>query len=232
MGKAMNGHYSSAMKSDTYVSPKWIIDALGPFDLDPCTPENMPWQTAAHRFTKKEDGLMQAWFGRVWLNPPYAREAKKWMRKLCDHGNGIALLLARTETKDWFETVWPKADSILFLKGRFYFYDESGKRLPANCGAAPALIAYGENNTTSLFESKIPGKLLPLNQTTIIVVGVSPSWFSIVSMAVRNTGSDEDLKPIYEFVERAAPDKILGNQHWREKVRQQIQKYRYKYNDQ
>lgn len=231
MAKAMNGHYSSAMKSDTYLTPKWIIDALGPFDLDPCTPEVMPWPTASLRFTKLDDGLTQPWFGRVWLNPPYGREAVKWTRRLADHGNGIALLLARTETADWFESIWPKADSILFLKGRVYFHDQQGLRLPANCGAAPALIAYGQGNTTSLAESGIKGKLLPLNHTHIVVVGVSPSWFSVVSIAIRNTGSDDDLRPIYDFVERLSPDKVAGNQYWREKVRQQVQRYRYKTNN-
>lgn len=162
MAKAMNAHHSAAMKSDTYLTPKWMIDALGPFDLDPCTPEIMPWQTAAHRFTKKEDGLIQEWFGRVWLNPPYGRQAVRWTRKLSDHGNGTALLLARTETADWFETIWPVAHSILFLKGRIYFHDETGKRLPANCGAAPALVAYGEYNSEMIAQSKIEGKHIPL----------------------------------------------------------------------
>lgn len=226
MSKAMNGHFSSAMKSDTYISPKWIIDALGPFDLDPCTPEVMPWQTATYRFTKKEDGLIQNWFGRVWLNPPYGREAVKWTKKLSNHNNGTALLLARTETADWFQTIWDLADSILFLKGRIYFYDENGKRYAANCGAAPVLVGYGEENTERLSQSKIPGKFIPLNVINIVVVGVSPTWFSVVSIAIKNTGNDSDLKPIYEYVERIAPDKISGNQHWREKVRQQVQRYR------
>lgn len=162
MGRSMNSHHSAMMKSDTYLTPPLIVEALGPFDLDPCTPDVMPWKTAANRFTKKEDGLIQNWFGRVWLNPPYGRQAVKWTRKLSEHGNGIALLLARTETADWFETIWPKADSILFMKGRIYFHDQDGKRLPANCGAAPVLVAYGRNNTESLIISKIPGKLIQL----------------------------------------------------------------------
>lgn len=228
----MNGHYSSAMKSDTYITPKWLIDALGTFDLDPCTPPVMPWQTAGKRYTKEDDGMIQPWFGRVWLNPPYGREAVIWNRKLSTHGNGTSLLLARTETADWFEAVWPTAHSILFLKGRIYFHDVTGKRLPANCGAAPVLVAYGENNTEALADSKIPGKLLPLNHTPVIVVGISPSWFSVVSIAIRNTGSDEDLKPIYDIIERMAPEKVIANRHWREKVRQQVQRYRYKIDNQ
>ena len=54
------------------VSPE-IVSALGPFDLDPCSPVNRPWPTAAQHFTVRDDGLAQAWHGRVWCNPPFGR---------------------------------------------------------------------------------------------------------------------------------------------------------------
>lgn len=41
----------------TWLTPKWIIDALGPFDMDPCVPDHMPWSTATRMVTKAEDGL-------------------------------------------------------------------------------------------------------------------------------------------------------------------------------
>lgn len=228
MSKAINGHHSAAMKSDTYLTPLSIIRALGDFDLDPCTPEIMPWQTAKNMLNKTHNGLLAEWFGRVWLNPPYGREAVKWVSKLAAHNNGTALLLARTETKDWFTSVWPVASAILFMKGRIYFHDAMGERLPANCGAAPVLVSYGEADRDRLESCGIDGKFLPLNYTPVIVVGVTPSWFSVVSIAVRNTGSDSDLQPLYEYVSRMAPEKVAGNAHWKEKVRQQVQKYRLK----
>lgn len=230
MSKSMNSHHSSVMISDTWLTPKYIIDALGEFDLDPCTPEFMPWETAKTRFTKADDGLIQQWLGRVWLNPPYSREAGIWMKKLAEHNRGTALLLARTETKDWFQNVWPKAEAILFMDRRIHFHLPDGSKAKANCGAAPALIAYGEEDGIKLAESGIGGKYIPLNYTPIIVVGASPSWFSVVSMSVRQQGSDEDLAPIYDLVERMAPEKVIANRHWREKVRQQIQVYRKKQN--
>jgi hypothetical protein len=70
MSNAIGSHHSSAMKSDVWLTPPSIIQALGRFDLDPCTPEIMPWVTAEKRFTKADDGLIQDWTGRVWLNPP------------------------------------------------------------------------------------------------------------------------------------------------------------------
>jgi hypothetical protein len=160
--RSMNSHHSSAMVTDTWLTPKPIIEALGEFDLDPCTPEIMPWLTAKNRYTKVDCGLRSPWFGRVWLNPPYGREAVKWTQKLADHGNGIALILARTETKDWFDTVWNRADAILFLKGRIYFHDKNGVKAKANCGAAPVLVAYGKNNVEALRFCGIEGKLIEL----------------------------------------------------------------------
>ena len=40
------------------------------------------------------DGLSREWVGRVWMNPPFGRDAVKWMRRLAAHGDGIALLPA------------------------------------------------------------------------------------------------------------------------------------------
>jgi hypothetical protein len=226
--RSMGSHQSASMISDTWLTPPEIIQALGPFDLDPCTPEVMPWATAAHRFTPADDGLLQEWFGRVWLNPPYSREAVKWLRKLSGHGNGIALTFARTETDMFFREVWEKGDAILFLRGRLHFHLPDGTRAKANAGAPSCLIAYGMANVERLeacSTSELPGRFLPLSYTHVIVVGVSPSWFSVVSIAVRRHG-DNDLRPIYEMVERMAPDKVAGNQHWKEKVRQKVQVYR------
>lgn len=54
----MNAHHSSAMKSDTYITPKWIIDSLGNFDLDPCTPPIMPWPTAGKPYACHRDRML------------------------------------------------------------------------------------------------------------------------------------------------------------------------------
>lgn len=160
--RAMGSHQSSRMISDTWITPKPIIDALGPFDLDPCVADNMPWRTATKSFNRSSNGLQQGWEGRVWLNPPYNREAVKWLNKLADHGNGIALIFARTETSWFFESVWNKATALLFIEGRIYFHKEDGTRARANAGAPSVLIAYGENNAKILQNSKIPGKFIRL----------------------------------------------------------------------
>lgn len=159
---AIGSHQSSRMISDTWITPKWIIDELGEFDLDPCTPKEMPWITAKTRYTKEDDGLKQKWKGRVWLNPPYSREATKWLAKLADHGDGIALIFARTETSWFFKDIWNRADGLLFLEGRIYFHHGCGKKARANAGAPSVLVAYGRKNNSVLKNCKIKGQYINL----------------------------------------------------------------------
>lgn len=160
MSRAMGSHQSARMLNDEWLTPPNIIAELGPFDLDPCAPINRPWPTAYKHYTKEDNGLEKEWNGCVWLNPPYSREAAKWLRKLADHGNGIALTFARTETKWFFETIWKRADSILFIEGRLHFHYVDGTRAKANAGAPSVLVAYGKGNSTALRECGINGQWL------------------------------------------------------------------------
>lgn len=148
--KGLSGHQSASMKSDVWLTPKNILEPLGSFDLDPCSPPNHPWQIAPRIFTINDDGLKQPWFGRVWLNPPFSKQAIHWLRKLVIHGNGIALIAARTETRMFFECVWDVADAICFLRSRPHFHREDGTRAKANSGAPICLIAYGKENAKAL----------------------------------------------------------------------------------
>lgn len=90
---------------------------------------------------------------RIWLNPPFGREAVKWLRRMRDHGNGVALIPARTETAMFYETVWGSADGVLFIKGRPHFHYVDGRRAAFNSGAPIALVAYGSDNLESLRQS-------------------------------------------------------------------------------
>lgn len=133
--------------NDTWLTPPELIKALGEFDLDPCTPENMPWQTAKKMLCKERDGdgLTAEWKGRVWCNPPYGRETFKWLEKLAAHGRGIALIFARTDTKGFHEQVFQKAKGIFFFKGRIKFYKADGTQGIAP-NAASCLVAYSVND--------------------------------------------------------------------------------------
>lgn len=159
----MGGHQSAHMLKDEWLTPRFIIDSLGDFDLDPCSPMNRPWDTAKNHYTIADNGLSSPWFGRVWLNPPYGKETGAWLERLSTHGNGIALIFARTETEMFFEQVWGKANALLFFKGRLYFHHVNGEKAKANAGAPSVLIAYGENNVKSLETIKKFGKLIILD---------------------------------------------------------------------
>ena len=151
--RSLSGHQSARMKNDEWLTPPEILAALGTFDLDPCAPINRPWDTAIHHYDVRDNGLCLDWHGRVWCNPPFGREAVKWLVKMRDHGNGIALIPARTETAMFFETVWGHADAICFIKGRPHFHYVDGTRAKFNSGAPICLVAYGLHNATVLHSS-------------------------------------------------------------------------------
>ena len=164
VAKSMSGHQRpNRGASDTWLTPPEIIEALGPFDLDPCVPPSMPWSTA--KFTYARDGLTEPWFGRVWMNPPFGPEASMWVSKLAGHNDGIALVAARTETKWWHDHIWPKARAILFLEGRPHFHYPDGTRAPFNSGVPIVLVAYGKECADRLRTRKadcLKGKLVTL----------------------------------------------------------------------
>lgn len=164
---SLSAHQSAAMKNDEWLTPPEILAKLGRFDLDPCAPapERRPWATADRHFSVEDDGLACPWHGRVWMNPPFGRQAIKWMRRLADHGDGIALIPARTETAMFVETVWRRADAVLFIAGRPHFHRVDGSRAQFNSGAPICLVAYGIHNVAALQRSGL-GQLVPVIRNT------------------------------------------------------------------
>lgn len=160
--KGMGSHQSSDAGKTEWLTPPVILEKLGSFDLDPCSPINRPWDTAMHHYTVLDDGLNKEWFGKVYCNPPYGSQTSVWLNKLSKHGNGIALVFARTETEMFFEEVWNKADALLFIKGRLFFHHVTGERGSSNSGAPSVLIAYGSDCVIQLEKSNIEGKLIYL----------------------------------------------------------------------
>lgn len=115
------------LTSNTYewATPKYFYDELDKefhFNLDPCaTKENAKCKDF---FTIKDDGLCHAWFGNVFMNPPYGREIYKWVRKAyfesLTYGKTVVCLLpSRTDTKWWHE--YCMKGEIRFIKGRLKF---------------------------------------------------------------------------------------------------------------
>ena len=126
---------------------------------------------AARHYTIKDNGLVQPWSGRCYCNPPYGPETGKWLARLADHGDGIALIFARVETEAWFEHVWPKASAVLFLRGRLTFYTVKGKPAPYNGGVPSALVAYNKRNSAVLRTSGIAGAFVDLRDGAVDIYG-------------------------------------------------------------
>lgn len=155
-------------KNDTWITPPEIWTKLGRFDTDPACPEFIRCPIAGCCYTPSDDGLKQKWIGRVWLNPPFNRyERPKWMRRMADHGNGIMLIPAATETKAFKESVWDRATAVCFVEGRPHFHHEDNTRAKFNCGTAIVLVAYGEENAYRLRESGL-GTTLYLSGRTAV----------------------------------------------------------------
>lgn len=119
----MNVHFSS--KTDLWATPDDFFnkqDSIHGFTLDPCaTEENAK---CAQFYTKEDDGLAQDW-GRnvVWMNPPYGREIKHWMKKAYESSKQgatvVCLVPARTDTAWWHD--YAMKGDIEFIRGRLKF---------------------------------------------------------------------------------------------------------------
>jgi hypothetical protein len=163
--RSIAGPHSAKASTDVWLTTPYVLQALGEFDLDPCAaPEPRPWPTARTHIALPEDGLKADWpaTARVWLKPPYGRQTGTWLQRLADHGNGIALIFARTDTDMFFEQVWLRGTSALFLRGRLTFYSPRGEMASFNAGGPSVLVAYGEDNATVLRNCGLAGRYLQL----------------------------------------------------------------------
>nr|WP_255599547.1 phage N-6-adenine-methyltransferase [Afifella sp. IM 167] len=215
------------------MTPPHVLAALGPFDLDPCAaPEPRPWPTATHHFVEAPgedgDGLAREWFGRVFLNPPYARSViGNWMAKMAAHGRGggrgIALVFARTDTA-WFQRdVFGGADAALFLEGRLYFHHPDGRRARANAGAASVLAAYGRNDADLLACCGLAGRFAPITLPRFVPALLRRrTWREAVSEWMALQDGPATIEALYRALAGTATAR--RNRHARAKIRQTLQR--------
>lgn len=137
-------HYSS--KTDMWATPQDFFDtwdAVFNFDLDVCaTPENAKCD---RYYTEAQDGLTQPWMGVCWMNPPYGRAIKYWMKKAYESARlgatVVCLVPARTDTYWWHE--YAMKGEVVFIRGRLKF-GGSKNSAPFPCAVVifPARLTY------------------------------------------------------------------------------------------
>ena len=120
-----NVHFSSETNEwSTPIDLYNSLDEIYNFTLDPCsTKENAKCDKF---FTIEDDGLKQDWSkDTVFMNPPYGREIKDWVKKAYEESikgaTVVCLIPSRTDTKYWHDYIFPYSREITFLKGRLKF---------------------------------------------------------------------------------------------------------------
>ena len=147
----------SSNATDEWYTPKELIDSLGSFDLDPCAPVNPLWETAKVMYNKNDNGLLQNWGGRVWLNPPYSRPLiELFIQKMAEHNNGIALLFNRLDSAMMQDVILKKATSMKILRKRIRFYRPDGTQ-GGSPGCGSILFAFGDYNDMILRKNNLQG---------------------------------------------------------------------------
>jgi site-specific DNA-methyltransferase (adenine-specific) len=114
-------------KTDEWPTPPELFAQLdaqyGPFTLDPCAGADNAKCPAY--FTREQDGLAQRWAGRVFMNPPYGRPIRAWMRKALESVQSgdaelvVCLVPVRTGSA-WWQSYATRGE-ITYLPGRLKF---------------------------------------------------------------------------------------------------------------
>jgi len=61
----LGSHQTSVGKTQVHITPRWIINRLGPFDLELAAADPRPWNCAQRNFTECDDGLAREWNGQM-----------------------------------------------------------------------------------------------------------------------------------------------------------------------
>lgn len=124
----MNTELMFSSKDQTWETPIEFFDKVNEefnFDIDVCA---IPQTAKCEKYyTPDIDALKQEWSGVCWMNPPYGKDIKIWIKKAYEESlKGaivVCLIPSRTDTTYWHEFIFPYASEIRFIKGRLKFGD-------------------------------------------------------------------------------------------------------------
>ena len=121
----MNANVMFSSATDLWSTPRATFDALDSefgFTLDPCATTGNA--KCVKFYTLADDGLSQDWSGdTVFMNPPYGRTIKHWIKKAYDSAQQgatvVCLVPARTDTAYWHD--YCIKGEVRFIRGRLKF---------------------------------------------------------------------------------------------------------------
>jgi ParB family chromosome partitioning protein len=135
--EACGPHVAHATGENEWYTPPEYIEAaravMGEIDCDPASIEIANRIVKAKKFYSiKDDGLMQKWGKRIWMNPPYSQPL---IAEFCESvtvryesgevEQACVLVNNATETT-WFQRMLEKASAVCFIRGRVKFLNIEG----------------------------------------------------------------------------------------------------------
>jgi hypothetical protein len=145
---------------DSWCTPRWLAEALGEFDLDPCSNPRSHIR-ASFRVSLEDggDGLCPSVYedepggfrgndgllyytldtDRVFVNPPYSRnQVMKWVDNYAH--TDFTFLLRWDPSTQWFRKIWHASNYIWFANRRINFEPPPG--VPSSSNPYPHALFF------------------------------------------------------------------------------------------
>jgi hypothetical protein len=152
---------TSSLSAEWYTPAPYVEAArevLGTIDLDPASCELANRTVKAARFFDAgADGLTRAWYGRVWLNPPYGPLCAPFVaRALAEHAAGrvpaaVLLLNAYSVDTRWFRPLWDEL--LCFSYDRIHMFGLDGEAARPSAGSVFVYLGTDRGRFARVFET-------------------------------------------------------------------------------
>lgn len=103
---------------------------MGGIDLDPASNEAANVSIKAKKiYTSKDNGLVQPWAGRVWMNHPFSRQANSaWINKLVSeyeagHVTEACCITFASTSENWFRPLLKRPQCFLVPRTNYLLPD-------------------------------------------------------------------------------------------------------------
>lgn len=168
--KELNVHVSRNSGENEWYTPIKYIElarkVMGSIDLDPASSEAAnEIVKAGQYFTMENDGLIQEWFGNVWLNPPYTQPlivkfSEAVIEKFESKKINQAIVLVNNATETgWGQKLLKYCSLVCFVNGRIKFIDKNKKSLGTPL-QGQMILYFGKNTKKFQEEFKKVGIIL------------------------------------------------------------------------